>query len=66
MFAGAQDAGLTIRNTTLDAPAHAFFLVVEADSPQSLQDFLYPALTIGHAETRPVTDALETIRSKRC
>lgn len=64
MFEGAQDAGVTIESATLDAPAHAFFLSVDADSPQSLQDFLYPALTIGHADTRRVTDALETVRRR--
>ncbi len=64
MFAGADEAGVKIHSATLDAPAHAFFLVVEADSPESLQDFLYPALPIGHADTRPVTDALETIRRR--
>ena len=64
MFEGAQDAGATIKCVTLGAPAHARFLLVDADSPQSLQDFRYPALTIGHADTRPVTDALETVRRR--
>ncbi len=43
---------------------HEFFLVVEADSSQALQDFLFPGLPIGIADTRPVTDALETARQR--
>ncbi len=64
MFEGAAEAGVSVKSATLDAAGHAFFLVVEADSSQALQDFLFPVLPVGVADTRPVTDALETVRQR--
>ena len=64
MFEGAEEAGVRIESASLDAEGHTFFLVVEADSSQALQDFLFPVLPVGVADTRPVTDALETVRQR--
>lgn len=64
MLSGAEEAGVKLIGAWVDAPGHAFYLVVDTDSADKLTDFFFPALTIGHAEVVPVEDALALFKRR--
>ena len=58
MLSGAEQLGVKLVGVWVDAPAHTFYIVVETDSAQKIEEVLAPAFEIGHAETRVVQDGL--------
>ena len=63
-LAGIGDSGATLVGAWVDAPAHKFFLVIEADTTDQVEAALAPIIDIGCAETRPVSDAAELLRRR--
>ena len=64
MLAGAEGPGIKLVGAWADAPGHAFYLVVDADSVDKLTDLFFPALTMAHAEITPVEDALALFKRR--
>jgi hypothetical protein len=64
ILTGAEQIGVKLIGAWVDAPAHTGYFVVEADTAEKLSDLLYPALTIGHAEVRPVEDSLALFKRR--
>ena len=62
MMSSAEQLGVKLVGAWVDAPAHTVYLVVETDSVQKIEEFLTPALKIGHAETRVVSDAAAALK----
>lgn len=56
-----QRAGATVVGSWVNAPAHTFYWVVDADSAATLTRGLAPIATRGHADIRPIADLAETI-----
>jgi hypothetical protein len=64
VLSSAEGIGVKLIGAWVDAPAHAVYLVVEADSVEKLSELFFPALTIGHADIRPVEDALALFKKR--
>ncbi len=62
VMSNAEQIGVKLLGAWVDAPAHTVYVVVEADSTQKLEELLAPAFEIGHAETRPVSDAAAVLK----
>ena len=60
----AKKVGVKLLSSYADAPAHATFFIVEADSAEKVGAFLLPLLKLGSAEIRPVTDLIEEVKRK--
>ena len=60
----AEQIGVTLVGAWVDAPAHTVYLVVETDSVEKLSDLFYPALSVAHADIRPVEDALALFKRR--
>ncbi len=56
MLGSAEQLGVKLVGTWVDAPAHTAYIVVETDSAQKIEELLGPAYEIAHAETRVVQD----------
>lgn len=63
-LAGIGETGAKLVGAWVDAPAHKFFLVLDADSADKVEAALAPIIDIGCAETRPVSDAAEVLRRR--
>ena len=64
MLAGAADAEAKLVGAWIDAAAHQIFLVLDADSPTQIEEFLAPVIDVGWAKTRVVGDAMEVVRRR--
>jgi hypothetical protein len=64
VLASAEGLGVKLIGAWVDAPAHTFYMVVDADSVEKLSDLFYPALTIGTAEITPVEDSLALLKRR--
>lgn len=64
ILGGAEKLGVKLVGAWVDAAAHTFYLVVETDSAQKLEEFLAPGLEIGYAETIVVQDAREIVKRR--
>ena len=64
MLAGISETGVELVGAWVDAPAHKFFLVIEAATADQVEAALAPIIDIGCAETRPVSDAAEVLRRR--
>jgi hypothetical protein len=64
IFGSAKQLGVTLVGVWVDAPAHTFYMVVEADSAQKIEELLAPGLEMAHAETRVVQDGLEITKRR--
>ncbi len=62
MMSSAEGLGVKLIGAWVDAPAHTVYVVVDTDSVQKLEELLAPAFEIGHAETRPVSEAAAVIQ----
>ena len=62
MMSGVEQLGVKLVGAWVDAPAHTVYLVVETDSFEKIEALLAPALKIGHAETRVVSDAAAVLK----
>lgn len=63
-LAGINETGVELVGAWVDAPAHKFFLVVNAATVEQVEAALAPIIDIGCAETRPVSDAAELLRRR--
>jgi len=63
-LAGIGETGATLVGAWVDAPAHKFFMVLQADDASQVEAALAPIIDIGCAETRPVSDAAEVLRRR--
>jgi hypothetical protein len=64
MLSSAEQLGVKLVGFWADAPAHTIYIVVETDSAQKIEEFLAPAIEIGHAETRVVSDGLALLKRR--
>ena len=62
MMSNIQQLGVKLVGAWVDSPAHTVYFVIEADSVQKIEELLAPGLKIGHAETRPVSDAAAVLK----
>ena len=56
-------AGATVIGNWVDAAAHTFFFVVDADSAAQITAGLDPVVDRGHAAIRPIAETAATIES---
>lgn len=59
--ANAKTSGLRLVEGYLDAPAHHFYFIVEADSPEQILKFIVPLLGIGETKSHPVVKWSEAL-----
>ncbi len=64
MLSSAEQLGVKLVGVWVDAPAHTIYIVVETDSAQKIEEFLAPAIEMGHAETRVVSDGLALLKRR--
>ncbi len=64
MLGSAEQVGVKLVCTWIDAPAHTIYIVVETDSAQKIEEFLGPAYEIAHAETRVVQDGSSLLQRR--
>jgi hypothetical protein len=57
-IASADELGVKVIGSYVDAPGHAVFMIIEADSALQIAKFFDPILELGDTEIRPVADAL--------
>ena len=62
MMSSVEQLGVKLVGAWVDAPAHTVYFVVETDSFEKIEELLAPALKIGHAETRAVSDAAAVLK----
>lgn len=63
-FAGFVDSDVDVIGAWTDAPAHKFFIVVDATSAVQIEEILAPIIDIGWAETRPVVDTADILKRR--
>ena len=59
--AAMERAGATVIGSWVNAAAHTFYWIVDADSAGALTRGLAPVVQRGHSEIRPIADLAETI-----
>ena len=59
--ANAKTSGLRFVEGYLDAPAHHFYFIVEADTAEQILKFITPYLGIGKTNTHPVVKWSEAL-----
>ncbi len=60
----AKKVGVKVLGMYADAPAHITYFIIDADSIEKVNAFLFPILFIGNAEINSVTDLAEEVRRK--
>ncbi|MBM4463692.1 MAG: hypothetical protein FJ012_10280 [Chloroflexi bacterium] len=60
----AKEAGVRVLGMYADASGHTTYYILDADGVEKVGRFLFPLLTIGTAETIPVTDLTEEVKRK--
>jgi len=63
--ANAEISGLRLVEGYLDAPAHHFYFIVEADTPEQILQFIVPYLGVGETEAHPVLKWSEALAVTR-
>ncbi|HSQ37087.1 MAG TPA: DUF3303 family protein [Acidimicrobiia bacterium] len=63
-LAGIGQTGAKLVGAWVDAPAHKFFLVIDANTTEQVEAAMAPIIDIGCAETRPVSDAAELLKRR--
>ena len=56
--ASADELGVKIIGAYTDAPGHAVYMIIEADTALQIAQFFDPILELGDTEIRPVADAI--------
>ncbi len=56
-----ESSSVTVTDIFLDAPAHVYFLLVDADSNEALNNVLEPFRLIGKVKTHPVLKLSDAI-----
>ena len=64
ILSSAEQNVVTLVRAWVDGPAHTVYLVVDTDSVEKLSDLFYPALSVAHADIRPVEDALALFKRR--
>jgi hypothetical protein len=64
VLGSAEEIGVKLIGVYAEAPGHRMYFIVETDTVEKLEDLFFPALSIGHAEIRPVTDAVALLKRK--
>ena len=62
LMTSAEDKGIRVHGMYVSTWEHTIYGVVEAESAESLDAWLDPALEIGRATVTPVTDAVATLK----
>jgi hypothetical protein len=62
LMKAAEEKGVHVHGMYVSAWEHTIYGVVEAESADTLEAWLDPALEIGRATITPVTDALATLK----
>ncbi len=57
-----KEVGIELKAAYGDTPAHTLYLIVESDTVEKIEKFLFPVFSIGTAKVSPVTDAMETVK----
>ena len=60
----AEGKGVRVHSLHVAPWEHTFYGVLEADSAESLEQFMDPMLELGTAQITPVTDVLATIEQR--
>ena len=60
----AKKVGVKVLGMYADASAHMTYFILEADSAEKVNAFLFPIVMIGTAEITPVTDLAEEVKRK--
>jgi hypothetical protein len=60
VLASGGEKGVRVISATVDAPAHTFFFMLEADSMEHVTRWFEPLLEWGQGEVDPVTDLMAT------
>lgn len=60
--ASASELGVKIIGSYTDAPGHAVYMILEADTVMQLFQLFDPILELGDTEIRPVVDALALMK----
>mgnify|MGYP007084757465 FL=1 len=63
--ANAKTSGVRLVEGYLDAPAHHFYFVVEADAPEQILRFITPYLGVGNTNVHPVLKWSEALAVTR-
>lgn len=61
LYEAADEYGVTIHSSWVEAEAHTVYLIVETDSAEAISGMLRPVMKIGTANISPVTDARAVI-----
>lgn len=61
-IASADELGVKIIGAYTDAPGHAVYTIIEADTALQIAQFFDPILELGNTEIRPVADAMELMQ----
>jgi len=61
----AKTSGVRLVEGYLDAPAHHFYFVVEADAPEQILRFITPYLGVGNTNVHPVLKWSEALAVTR-
>ncbi len=56
-----ESSGVAVADIYLDAPAHVYFLIVDADNNEALNNVLEPFRLIGKVKTHPVLKLSDAI-----
>lgn len=64
IFGSAEQIGVKLVGSYVDAPAHTIYFIVETDAVDKLKDLFDPLLNIGHTEIRPVVDGLASYKKR--
>lgn len=64
-FGGAEKTGVKVHGYYVDAPGHAVYMILEADTALQISKFFDPILELGDTEIRPVADAMELLKQLR-
>ncbi len=64
MMANIETSGVTAHGMYVDAPAHTFYMIIEADRAEQIEELLGPVFNVGTAETRLVVPAGEILKRR--
>jgi hypothetical protein len=62
VLASADELGVKIIGSYVDAPGHAVYMIIEADTALQIAQFFDPILELGDTEIRPVADAMALLQ----
>lgn len=61
-MASAEKLGVKVLGVYVDAPGHAIFMIIEADTAMQIFQFFDPILEMGDTDIRPVADGMALLQ----